>query len=78
MPISSTANENTGLDNSTYNILRASENEADFLYSAVDKYMKDAEQDGKKYLIAVWNEIRRDKKKHLGMLKECLEEEVKE
>jgi hypothetical protein len=33
-------NESTKLANSTYNIIRALEKDADFLYSTVDQYVK--------------------------------------
>lgn len=75
---SATKNENTKLENSTYNILSALGKEADFLYSTVDKYIEDAKNDGRNHLVDIWNEIKNDKQKHLNMLKQCLEKEAKE
>ena len=64
--------EKTRLDNSTYNILRALGKEADFMYSTVDKYIEDANRDNRKELVEIWNEMKRDKEKHLRMLREAL------
>ncbi len=74
----STQSENTRLDNSTYNILAALGREADFLHSTVDTYIKDAQSENNNKLVEVWNSIKRDKQKHLSMLKDCLQNEVKE
>jgi hypothetical protein len=46
---------NSRLSNSTYNVLSAMEREADFLYSTVDKYIQDAQSDGRQNLLDVWN-----------------------
>ena len=54
------------------------EKKADFLYSAVEKYVRDAEKDGKPQLIRLWNEIKEDEQNHLKMLREELVKEVKE
>ena len=70
--------ENTRLENSTYNILMALGKEADFLYSTIDKYIQDAERDGRGYLVELWNEMKIDKQKHLGMLRQALEKEAQE
>jgi len=70
--------ETTRLDNSTYNILRALGKEADFLYSTVDTYIEDAKKDNRQHLVELWNEMKRDKEKHLQMLRDALEKEAKE
>jgi hypothetical protein len=70
--------ENTKLSNSTYNVLSAIGKEADFLYSTVDKYVQDAQSDGRQNLVDLWNEIKQDKQKHLSRLRECLEQEAKD
>ena len=70
--------ETTRLDNSTYNILRALGQEADFLYSTVDTYIADAKNDNRPHLVEIWNKMKRDKEKHLQMLREALEKEAKE
>ena len=70
--------EQTRIENSTYNILRALGKEADFLYSTVDTYIEDARKDNRTQLVETWNEMKRDKGKHLRMLREALEKEAKE
>jgi hypothetical protein len=74
----STKHETTKLENSTYNILMALGREADFLYSTVDTYIQDARKDNRPHLIDIGNEMKRDKEKHLKMLRESLEREAKE
>ena len=64
--------------NSTYNIMVALGTEADFLHSTVDTYINDAKNENNSKLVEVWNTIKQDKERHLQMLKECLEIEVKE
>jgi hypothetical protein len=51
---------------------------ADFLYSTVDRYIEDAQNDGKDNLAEIWREIKQDKEKHLTKLRDCLEKEAKE
>jgi vacuolar-type H+-ATPase subunit H len=70
--------EKTRLDNSTYNILRALGKEADFMYSTVDQYIEDAKKDNRTQLAEIWNEMKRDKEKHLRMLREALDKEAGE
>ena len=71
-------NERSELDDSTYNILVALGTEADFIHSTVDTYINDAQKENKSELVEVWNNIKQDKEKHMKMLKNCLETEVKE
>ena len=49
---------------------------ADFLHSTIDTYIADAQRENKTKLVEVWNNINQDKQEHLGMLKNCLENEV--
>ena len=74
----STKHHTTKLENSTYNILIALGKEADFLYSTVDTYIEDAKKDNRPHLVDIWNEMKRDKEKHLKMLREALEREATE
>jgi vacuolar-type H+-ATPase subunit H len=74
----STKHQTTKLENSTYNILIALGKEADFLYSTVDTYIEDARKDNRPHLVDIWNEMKRDKEKHINMLREVLEREAKE
>ena len=70
--------ESTKLKNSTYDVLSALGREADFLYSTVDKYIQDAQNDGNTQLAELWNEIKQDKQRQLSRLLECLEKKTKE
>lgn len=70
--------EITQIPNSTYNVLSALGREADFLYSTVDKYIQDAQSDGRQNLVDLWKEIKQDKQRHLSKLRECLEKEAKD
>ena len=65
-------------DDSAFNILHQLEREADFLYSAVEKYIRDAEKDSRPGLIKMWNTIKEDERNHLRMLREELIREIKE
>ncbi|MDX1372711.1 MAG: hypothetical protein R3321_09590 [Nitrososphaeraceae archaeon] len=67
--------EQTGLDNSTYNILSALGKNADFLYDTIDKYIKDAENANKSELVGIWKEIKNDHHKHVDLLKNALDKE---
>jgi hypothetical protein len=54
------------------------EKKADFLYSSVEKYMRDAEKDNKPELVKMWNSIKEDEQNHLKMLRDELIKEAKE
>ena len=69
-------NEQTGLDNTTYDILSALGREADFLYDTIDKYIDDAKQSNNDELVNLWNRIKQDRLKHINDLKEALEREI--
>jgi rubrerythrin len=66
------------LEDSTFNIISQLEKKADFLYSSVEKYMRDAEKDSKPELVKMWNKIKEDEQNHLKMLREELVKEAKE
>jgi glutamate mutase epsilon subunit len=66
------------LEDSVYNIIHQLEKKADFLYSAVDKYIRDAEKDNKPELLKLWSTIKEDEQNHLKMLRDELVREVKE
>jgi len=65
--------ESTQLRNSTYNVLSALGREADFLYSTVNKYIQDAQNDGNTQLVDLWNQIKQDKQRQLSRLMDVLE-----
>lgn len=75
---SSTKDQTTRLENSTYNILIALGKEAKFLYSAIDGYIEDARKDNNPELENMWKTIKQDRERHLAMLKEALEKQAKE
>ena len=64
--------------NSTYNILVALGTEANYLHSTVETYINDAKNEKNSKLVEVWNTIKQDNEKHLQMLKDSLQTEVKE
>lgn len=73
-----TAKQGALLEDSTFNVITQIEKKADFLFSSVEKYMRDAEKDKKPELIKMWNAIKEDEQNHLKMLREELIREVKE
>ena len=78
MPSSASPSQKPLLEDSTYDLIHQLEKKADFLHSAVEKYVRDAEKDGKPELIKLWNKIKEDEQNHLKMLREELVKEVKE
>jgi rubrerythrin len=66
------------LEDSTFNIISQLEKKADFLYSSVEKYVRDAEKDNKHELAKLWNTIKEDEQNHLKMLREKLVKEAKD
>ncbi len=66
------------LEDSTFNVISQLEKKADFLYTSVENYVRDAEKDNKPELINMWNTIKEDEQNHLKMLREELVREVKE
>ena len=66
------------LEDSTFNVITQIEKKADFLYSSVEKYMRDAEKDNKPELVKLWNSIKEDEQNHLKMLRDELIKEAKE
>lgn len=74
----STKDESTKLANSTYDIIRALETDAKFLYSTVDTYIEDAQKDNRPELVNTWKIIKQDKQRHLQMLREALSTDAKQ
>jgi hypothetical protein len=75
---STTKDETTKLENSTYNILIALGKEARFLYSAIDTYIDDARKDNNSDLENMWRNIKQDRERHLAMLRGALDKQAKE
>jgi hypothetical protein len=76
--MSSTKDETTRLENSTYNILIALGKEAKFLYSAIDTYIDDARKDNNSELERTWKTIKQERERHLAMLRGALDKQAKE
>ena len=75
---STTRDETTKLENSTYNILIALGKEARFLYSAIDTYIDDARKDNNSELERTWKTIKQERERHLAMLRDALEKQARE
>ena len=78
MSDSTSKSEATQLENTTYNILAAVGKDADFLYSTIGTYIKDAQNANRSDLVDMWNTIKKDRQRHLQMLRQALEKEAKE
>ncbi len=74
----SQTNQSTGLSNSAYDIMIAIGRDAKFIYSAVDTYVSDAQKENKQELVDVWNNIKKDRQRHLQMLRDELKKEISE
>ena len=75
---STTRDETTKLENSTYNILIALGKEAKFLYSAIDTYIDDARKDNNSDLQNMWKTIKQERERHMAMLRDALDKQAKE
>jgi len=64
------------VSNTMYDILHAMGKDAGFLYETIDTYIKDAQSANKTELVETWQTIKKDRLKHLHMLKEALEKEI--
>ncbi len=64
------------LSDTMYDILHAMGKDAGFLYSAIDTYIKDAQNANNSDLVEIWQNIKKDRMKHLHLLKEALEKEI--
>jgi rubrerythrin len=78
MEKSSTKDQTTKLENSTFNILIALGKEAQFMYSTIDTYINDAQKDNNSELENMWKTIKEERKRHMDMLRKALEKEAKE
>jgi hypothetical protein len=69
--MSSTAE--TELTDTAYDILKVLGKDADFLYDTIETYIKDAQNANKTKLVEIWQTIKNDRKRHMHMLKEALD-----
>ncbi|MGG6460852.1 MAG: hypothetical protein ACM3JQ_05435 [Candidatus Eiseniibacteriota bacterium] len=66
----------TELSNTMYDILHAMGKDAGFLYDTINTYIKDAQSANNINLVEIWQTIKKDRLRHLHMLKEALEKEI--
>jgi rubrerythrin len=66
----------TELTDTAYDILKVLGKDADFLYDTIETYIKDAQSANKSDLVEIWQTIKKDRKRHMHMLKEALEKEI--
>jgi rubrerythrin len=66
----------TELTDTAYDILKVLGKDADFLYDTIETYIKDAQNANKSDLVEIWQTIKKDRQKHMHMLKEALEKEI--
>jgi rubrerythrin len=73
---SSPSSEETELTDTAYDILKVLGKDADFIYDTIETYIKDAQKANKPKVVEIWQTIKKDRKRHMHMLKEALEEEI--
>jgi hypothetical protein len=66
----------TELTDTAYDILKVMGKDADFLYDTIETYIEDAKRANKPQLVAIWQTIKNDRKRHMHILKEALEQEI--
>jgi len=76
MSSSSSPSGETELTDTAYDILKVLGKDADFIYDTIETYIKDAQKANKTKVVEIWQTIKKDRKRHMHMLKEALEEEI--
>jgi rubrerythrin len=66
----------TELTDTAYDILKVLGKDADFIYDTIETYIRDAQKANKTKVVEIWQTIKKDRKRHMHMLKEALEEEI--
>jgi hypothetical protein len=66
----------TELSNTLYDIMHAMGKDAGFLYDTINAYIKDAQAANNSQLVQTWETIKKDRLRHLHILKEALEKEL--
>jgi rubrerythrin len=66
----------TELTDTAYDILKVLGKDADFIYDTIETYIRDAQKANKPKVVEMWQTIKQDRKRHMHMLKEALEEEI--
>jgi len=73
---SSSPSGETELTDTAYDILKVLGKDADFIYDTIETYIRDAQKANKPKVVEIWQTIKQDRKRHMHMLKEALEEEI--
>ena len=73
---SSSSSGETELTDIAYDILKVLGKDADFIYDTIETYIKDAQKANKTKVVEIWQTIKKDRKRHMHMLKEALEKEI--
>ena len=73
---SSSPSKETELTDTAYDILKVLGKDADFIYDTIETYIRDAQKANKTKVVEIWQTIKKDRKRHMHMLKEALEEEI--
>ena len=73
---SSSPSEETELTDTAYDILKVLGKDADFIYDTIETYIRDAQKANKTKVVEIRQTIKKDRKRHMHMLKEALEEEI--
>jgi DNA-binding ferritin-like protein len=76
MSSSPSSSEETELTDTAYDILKVLDKDANFIYDTIETYVRDAQKANKSKVAEMWQTIKQDRKKHMHMLKEALEEEI--
>ena len=73
---SSSSSGETELTDTAYDILKVLGKDADFIYDTIETYIRDAQKANKTKVVEIWQTIKKDRKRHMHMLKEALEKEI--
>jgi hypothetical protein len=76
MSSSSSQSGETELTDTAYDIVKFWTKMRDFIYYTIETYIRDAQKVNKTKVVEVWQIIKKDRKRHMHMLKEALEEEI--
>jgi rubrerythrin len=74
--MSSSSPGETELTDTAYDILKVLGKDADFIYDTIETYIRDAQKANKTKIVEIWQTIKKDRKRHMHMLKEALEGEI--
>lgn len=75
---SSLRKEGQPMHDCCFDIMTQAEKKADFLYSAADRYIQDAQTANRPELANLWSTIKQDEQRHLNMLKQELAKDIQQ